>query len=248
VVAPDDGGSPAVQGSAARAKLPMLLSLAALLLLAVLATRGRSAVPRGRGLVLGALPTTTPHGVTQHVRTPKAPRLSPALGIGLSTGIVIALVAFLFGLVMVLLLLASLRLRRRRRLRLEPQPEHGEQAAGGDAGAGLTLLRGTRSALARLRQRAGGPPSDAVQQAWLALESAAAGSGTERRPDQTSTEFTSAVLAAHAVDQVALATLRGLYQRARFGLPDSVTEADAEAAIAALDRIAATLGRVEVGT
>jgi uncharacterized protein (DUF58 family) len=232
-----------------RAKLPLLLSLAVLLLVAVVATRGKTDVPHSGGLVLGTLPTTTPHGVTRHVALPRAPRaLNPALGIGLSTGIVLALVAFLFGLVMLLLLLATLRLRRRRRLRLDRLPEHGEPAVGGDDGAGLTLLRGTRSALARLRQRDGGPPSDAVQQAWLALETAAAESGTERRPDQTSTEFTSAVLAEHEVDPVALATLLGLYQRARFGLPDSVTEADAEAAIAAQDRIADTLGRVEVGT
>jgi hypothetical protein len=225
-----------------RARLPLLLSLAVLLLVAVVATRGRSAVPNKGGLVLGYLPTTTPAAVTRHFQLPKAPRqLNPALGIGLSTIIVLALIAALFGLAMVLVLLASLRFRRRRRLRLEPQPQHGEQAAGGDVGAGLTLLRGTRSALARLRQRDGGPPSDAVQQAWLALEAAAAESGTTRRPDQTSTEFTSAVLAGHDVDPDALATLRGLYQRARFGLPDSVTEADADAAIAALDRIADTL-------
>jgi hypothetical protein len=232
-----------------RAKLPLLLSLAVLLLVAVVATKGRTAVPNHGGLVLGNLPTTTPNAVTRHVTLPKAPRaLNPALGIGLSTGIVLALLAFLFGLLMVLVLLSSLRLRRRRRLRLDPLPDRGEQAVGGSGVAGLTLLRGTRFALARLRQRDGGPPSDAVQEAWLALESAAAESGTERRPDQTSTEFTSAVLAEHEVDPVALATLLGLYQRARFGLPDSVTEADAEAAIAALDRIADTLGRVEVGT
>jgi hypothetical protein len=80
-----------------------------------------------------------------------------------------------------------------------------------------------------------------VQEAWLALEEAAAECGTARRPDQTPTEFTGAVLAGHDVDPMALATLRGLYQRARFGLPGSVTEADVATAITALDRIATTL-------
>ncbi|HEX5402349.1 MAG TPA: DUF4129 domain-containing protein [Pseudonocardiaceae bacterium] len=237
-----------MRGPAAWAKLPMLLSLGVLLVVAVVATRGRSAVPHDGGLVINPLPTTTPKA-TRHLVLPHAPGpLNPAVGIGLSTGIILAMLAFLFGLGAVMVLLASLRWRRRQRLRLEPRPHHGQQAAGGEGLTGQTLLRGTRSALAQLRQRDGGPPGDAVQQAWLVLESAAADSGTERRPDQTSTEFTSAVLAAHDVDPVALATLRGLYQRARFGLPGLVTEADAEAAIAALERIAEALGQVEVST
>jgi hypothetical protein len=144
------------------------------------------------------------------------------------------------------LLLASV-LRRRRRLKLEWTSPAERTTEGGGGDTVRTLLRGTRSALDLLRRRAGGPPSDAVQQAWLALESAAAHSGTPRSPDQTPTEFTGAVLAAHAVDATAVATLRGLYQRARFGRPDTVTEADADAAIAALDRIAATLTTVPAG-
>lgn len=224
-----------------RATFPLLVSLATLLLLAVLATRGRSAVPRGRGLVFPSEPAL---GVDQApVRLPPPVPLNPVLGIGLSSTIAIALVGLLLCLGALLVVLASIRLRRRR-LELERASDHGDQAVGGDGEMVGNLLRGTRSALRRLQQRVGGPPGDAVQEAWLALEAAAAGCGTARRPDQTPTEFTGAVLAAHDVDPVALATLRGLYQRARFGVPDSVTEADAATAITALGRIADTLAGV----
>lgn len=215
----------------------MLLSLAALLLLAVLAARGGSAVPRGAGLVLGAPPTIRPPQAPP--RLPSVP-LDPVLGIGLSSAFAIALVALLVSLAALLVLLSSLRVRRRR-LAVERVPEHGDPIGGGDGEIVQNLLRGTRSASQRLKQRVGGPPGDAVEEAWLALEEAAAGCGTARRPEQTPTEFTGAVLAEHDVDPAALATLRGLYQRARFARPGVLTEADAVAAIAALDRIADTL-------
>jgi hypothetical protein len=231
-----------------RVKLPLLASLAALLLLAVLATRGRSAVPHGKGLVLG--PVSAPKAVTvAPVGVPDG-KLQTILGLGVSTVFVVALCLFLFGLAMVVVLLSAIRWRRR--VRLVRRMSHGAATADGEGDGDMTLslLRGAKSALALLRQRAGGPPADAVQQAWLELERATAEHGTTRRPEQTATEFTTAVLAAHSVDPAALATLRGLYQRARFGEPDTVTEADAAAAIAALDRIAATLAgdRAEAAT
>jgi hypothetical protein len=169
--------------------------------------------------------------------------LDTVLGVGISTVIVIALVAYLIGVILFVALLATLR-RHRRRLDLHRTATPAETDGGADGETARMLLRGTRSALARLRQRAGGPPSDAVQRAWLALEEAAAEGGTGRTPDQTPTEFTGAVLAAHDVDRTAVDTLRGLYQRARFGTPNAITESDAEAAIEALDRIAATLTAV----
>lgn len=94
-------------------------------------------------------------------------------------------------------------------------------------------------------------PHDAVVAAWVALERAAERAGTRRDPAQTPTEFTSAVLASTRVDADAVATLRGLYHRARFGeTPLGVH--DLEAARAALARIAADLatraGRPADGT
>ncbi|UKJ64788.1 DUF4129 domain-containing protein [Cellulosimicrobium cellulans] len=94
-------------------------------------------------------------------------------------------------------------------------------------------------------------PHDAVVAAWVALERAAERAGTRRDPAQTPTEFTSAVLASTRVDADAVATLRDLYHRARFGeTPLGVH--DLEAARAALARIAADLatqaGRPAGGT
>lgn len=240
------GHSARVRTGTGWARLPLLMSLAVLLLLAVLATRGGSAVPHGKGLVLlgGGPPTPTQEAGRAPVALPG--RLNPVVGVGISTIIAVALVAYLIAVIMIVVLVLSLRRIRRRRGvgRIASSSDEGTSA---DGDTTLMLLRGTRSALARLRQRAGGPPSDAVQRAWLALEDAAAECGTPRRPEQTPTEFTAEVLAANAVDEAAVDTLRGLYQRARFGRPDAVTDADADAAVAALDRIAATLGGAGAG-
>lgn len=223
-----------------RARVPLLLSLAVLLLLAVLATRGGSAVPHGTGLVLigGAGGGNAQQGAVTARSLPG--RLNPIISVGMTTVIAVALVLYLISMIMFVVLIASLR-RRRRRLDLERTTADEQTTEAVDGETARTLLRGTRSALELLRQRTGGPPSDAVQRAWLALEAAAAGSGTPRRPDQTPTEFTGAVLSAHDVDAAAVGTLRGLYQRARFGRPELVTETDADTAVAALDRIEASL-------
>ncbi|MBM7819931.1 hypothetical protein JOE63_002408 [Cellulosimicrobium cellulans] len=90
-------------------------------------------------------------------------------------------------------------------------------------------------------------PHDAVVAAWVALEHAAERAGTRRDPAQTPTEFTTAVLAGTRVDPHAVATLRGLYHRARFG-ETPLGERDLEAARAALARVAADLATRVAGT
>jgi hypothetical protein len=105
------------------------------------------------------------------------------------------------------------------------------------------MLTGARKALADLRGRPAGPPSDAVVAAWLSLEEAAASSGAPRQDHQTPTEFTGALLTRYEVDTEAAATLRGLYQRARFGAPDQVSARDAASAAEALERVVACLDR-----
>ncbi|HEX4722241.1 MAG TPA: DUF4129 domain-containing protein [Pseudonocardiaceae bacterium] len=221
-----------------RVRLLLLLSLAVLLLLAVLATRGGSAVPRGNGLVLRAPDAVR---VTQTAQVdPGQGHLNSAVTAGLTGIVAIVLLSYLVGMIVLLVMLSQIRIRRGRKMAYASGADEGD-LEGKYAASAVVLLRGARAALLNLRQRAGGPPSDAVQQAWLVLEESAAESGTARRPEQTSTEFTSAVLSEHDVDPGALATLRTLYQRARFGRPDAVTDADAERAIDALDRIADTL-------
>ena len=87
------------------------------------------------------------------------------------------------------------------------------------------------------------PPSDAVIAAWSNLEDAAARSGAPKKAHETPTEFTGALLARYEVDTAAAATLRGLYQRARFGAPGRVSAEDAEKAAEALERVVVSLER-----
>lgn len=221
-----------------RARLPLLLSLAALLLLAVVATRGRSAVPRGNGLILRG-PDAVGVTITQTAQFGGG-RQNTVITAGLTGVIALVLLAYLAGMIALVAVLTTIR-RKARRTPYRRAGLADDETEGSAAASAVALLRGARAALLDLRQRTGGPPSDAVIRAWLGLEESAAECGTERRPDQTSTEFTADVLAAHDVDPGALTTLRSLYQRARFGEPDTVTERDVDAAVTALDRIADTL-------
>ncbi|WP_053205864.1 DUF4129 domain-containing protein [Jiangella muralis] len=108
-----------------------------------------------------------------------------------------------------------------------------------DEAAGLR--EGARSAATALA----GPAPDAaaaVVAAWLALESAAAGSGAPRDPAQTPTEFTAALLRRHHADEDAVATLLGLYHRARFAARPDLGPDDVAAARRALDLVVGTIG------
>ncbi len=85
------------------------------------------------------------------------------------------------------------------------------------------LRHGARTALELLDEIP--DPQDAVIRSWLALEEAAAASGIPRRPADSPTEFTGAVLTSTAAEPVAVTRLLRLYQRARFsthpvGLPE----------------------------
>ncbi|MGQ0840796.1 DUF4129 domain-containing protein [Actinokineospora sp.] len=223
-----------------RSRLPALLVVAALLVLAVVAARGESAIPKGSALgPRPDPPESTPGdtGIGDGTRNPILDLIS-----GISTGILLLLIVamLLIGLAGILAALAGIG-RRRRLLLPVPTLEH---ADGVEPSSGVTvrdLFVAARRARHELSRRAGGPPADAIVAAWLVLEDAAAAHGVRRAAHQTPTEFTGDVLAAHAVDGVALGELRRLYQRARFGEPGAVTDADAEAARDALLRVEGSL-------
>ena len=115
------------------------------------------------------------------------------------------------------------RARPRRQLQLDTEPATvptGPVAAEADA---EVMRRGARTALQLLDEIP--DPQDAVIRSWLALEQAAAASGIPRRPADSPTEFTGAVLASTAAEPAAVTLLLSLYQRARFsahpvGLPE----------------------------
>jgi hypothetical protein len=83
-------------------------------------------------------------------------------------------------------------------------------------------------------------PGDAVIAAWVALEDEAALQGSGRAPAQTATEFTSVLLAHTPAPPDAVATLRGLYHRARF-TSRPVTADDVLRARESLGRVAKAL-------
>ena len=76
------------------------------------------------------------------------------------------------------------------------------------------LRRGVAAAQRHLEEIA--DPDNAIIEAWLALEAAAASSGVQRAPAETPTEFTGEVLRSTAADPAAVSRLLTLYHRARF--------------------------------
>jgi len=98
------------------------------------------------------------------------------------------------------------------------------------------LRRGVRAAQRHLDEIV--DPDNAIIEAWLALEAAAASSGVQRGPAETPTEFTGDVLRATAADPGAVSRLLTLYHRARFAAT-GVTRAD----VAEAGRCLAALAR-----
>ena len=219
-------------------RLATVCALAGLLLLAVVVARGTSAVPtapRDIGIEWQA-PTRTDTGAD--VDTPEPPadmaQFTDEPDQARTGSLVIVLVLILLA---VLIMLAGV-VRNRRRTRVWAG------IVDTDEGLDTSLPTRLRDAVARAgaglaaSERAGGPPGDAVVAAWLTLEQAAAREGTGRAPHQTPTEFTAVLLGEYTSDETALAELRGLYQRARFGTAP-LTDDDVRRAREALDRVLA---------
>lgn len=217
-----------------RSRLVATLTVAALLLLTVVVARGPSAIRPG---VLD--PMERGQSRPEYAGPERA---GPDLlgGIGRIGMVVLLTVMVLFVIVMVLTALQ--RARRRRRGVGLARPRLADLSTADPADPSAVQLRGAvRDARAELRRRAGGPPADAVIAAWVRLERLAATAGSARAAHQTPTEFTSALLTRHGVDEPAVAALRGLYHRARFGPAGALGAADAVAAGDALDGIESAL-------
>jgi hypothetical protein len=223
-------------------RVAALCAVAALLLFAVVVARGKSAmpgslqnVPLERGT--GARP---PGGGAGLERGTSKLNIVDELQL-IQTSFVIA--AMILLLIAFAALIRRLQRMRRRPMRLGVGVGEAEEEIGAlEPTMRARLHRAAQQARADLTARSGGLLSDAVVAAWLRLEEAAAHEGAGRAPHQTATEFTTALLSRYAADEAALTELRRLYQRARFGPPGKVTEADADAAIDALDRILHALG------
>jgi Na+-transporting methylmalonyl-CoA/oxaloacetate decarboxylase gamma subunit len=209
----------------------LLFAAAASLLLVVVAARGRSPVPSElndlrieRGLP-GVLSGARSVGVHVNPDADVDPALAAKVVVGLL--VVLCVMAVVFSVLSFL---------RRRRLLGVGKVVESVEAPALDSVPRFRLKEAVEQARDVLA-REGGRPGDAVIAAWVTLENA---TEHRRQPHETATEFTVALLTEEHADEAALAELRTLYQRARFG-HDDVDAGSATRARAALDRILATI-------
>lgn len=169
----------------------------------------------------------------------QAPPLSQAGPIQQWIGWVLASLLGLAVLAGLIYLARSLwRRRPRRAVVIEQKPDStpaGVIAAEPDLPA---LLRGAEAAESILAETSG-VPRDLILRCWLALEEAAGVSGAPRKPSDSPTEFTAAVLRSTRSDPVSIDTLLHLYHLARFS-SHQITDDDVRAGRAAVVRLAAT--------
>lgn len=218
----------------------MVVGVAVLLLVAALSATSDSAVEVGQGWVPGARQPPAAQETDAPMRRDdyeSPPAVRAVAAVGLMLLLVTVFLVSLLGLVAVLLSVRFGWRRREKREGIVPL-EAPEEGSTSDVDV---IRRAAGGALDRLAARPGGDPGDAVVQAWLMLEAAAAECGLGRQPHQTPTEFTMAVLAGLDVDADALDRLRRVYQRARFST-HPVTDEDVNTARNALRRVVADLG------
>ena len=217
-------------------RVAALCAVAALLLFAIVSARGKSAVPGS----LREVPLERGLGY-QGIRrrdawTRTCSRSTSPTSSGSSNTLFI-IIAMMLLLVAFAMFIRRLQRRRRRPIRLGVGLEDIDEEIGAlEISTPMRLRRAAQRARDELAGRSGGLLGDAIVAAWLRLEEAAAHEGAGRKPHETATESTTALLARYTTSEPALDELRELYQRARFG-PPGLGDADADAALAALDRI-----------
>lgn len=218
-------------------RIAVLCAVGALLLFAVVSARGKSAVPGSLRDIQLERGLPDPPGINGVPPDENAYKVDVVDELQLvQAAIVIA--AMILLLIAFAVLIRRLQQLRRRPLRLGVGVEEPDEEIGAlESHLQMRLRRAAETARTELAARAGGPPGDAVIAAWLRLEETAEHEGAGRKPHETATEFTTTLLARYTTSEPALDELRVLYQRARFGRPGEVTEADVSAAIGALDRI-----------
>ncbi len=148
--------------------------------------------------------------------------------IGITLSVVFALIALLA------VVYAANSLRYRNRWRDSKAP-HYYLLPESDAADVPAVQEGLELARKRLVDTV--EPADAVIAAWIAMEDAAEASGIARRPSQTPTEFTVAVLDVTGVEGEPARRLLGVYHRARFS-NRAVDDDDVRTALECLDRLA----------
>ncbi len=223
-----------------RTRLPALLGIAALLVLAAVVARGRSAVPVGVSRPLFDWLRFPNIEFTGGVAS--SGRGSPVGDGGWAAWIGWAVLLLPVLMLAVAIVVALIFAWRRVGA---PTPVRRDSDETGYPGTDFReqWLPAAEKARDALNRHAGGPPSDAVIAAWLELEQVAADTGTALRAHQTPTEFTTGLIIEHRVLDQPLDTLRRLYQRARFGPDGTVQQRHADEARRALNEIVGALTR-----
>ncbi|QAY71017.1 DUF4129 domain-containing protein [Xylanimonas protaetiae] len=222
-----------------RRLLPVIGVVALLAAVVVAAATGSGWTMIPPGAQLAVEPAVAPPPPTPLPTLSPGPADPHDTGIDWLLGVLVAL-----AIVLLLLVLAATARRVgawRRAEKIEPvDVDHLESGLGmpGSAIDLPVLADAVDAALARLDAAA--TPTDAVVAAWVSLEDAAATHGWERHPSETSTEFTSRLLGVSPAPAPHTATLRGLYQQARF-TTHPVAPGDVARARTALEAIARAL-------
>ncbi|MCL1870661.1 MAG: DUF4129 domain-containing protein [Promicromonosporaceae bacterium] len=218
--------------------------LAGVLVLLALVVVGAATGPAWQlGGTAPSLAPVSPPPVAQ-APPPTLPPVTPHPGEGAALGRWLAGILVAVAAVAIFFLVRAVvrRIRAWERAPVEPPADGGALAPGALLAGNLVdvpvLADAVDLALARLD--AATTPHDAVVAAWVALEDAATRHGWERQPYETSTEFAGRLLDVSPAPSRHTATLRRLYQHARF-TTHPVTSDQVAQARTALEAIARAL-------
>ncbi|NJC22838.1 hypothetical protein BJ994_001914 [Arthrobacter pigmenti] len=163
-----------------------------------------------------------------------------------SSGNNVAFLAFAIILLAIAFFLIRFLLSLRgERYRTEDQPDYLDEHTSPEARE--SVRRSVVVGLESAEDALSGPSAsrDAVIACWLALEGATAAAGTPRKRQETTSEYTTRVLATFRAASDDVAFLQRLYHRARFGGHSStaISDAELERARGALRSITVAVGR-----
>ncbi len=199
-----------------RTRVPALVAVGALVVLAGVVARGSSAVPTGEPKPLFGwikMPAFLRFRLDdEHGRTRPATHGGVWVAVIDWAVLLLPLIALL-----VVIALAVIMSVRARKLGVPTPVKNRSSGPGVDGERAGALLRAVHAAERALDEHEGGPPGDAV------------------------IAFTDALVSEHADIQRAATRLRALYHRARFGRPGAVGQRDADAARQALNDIRQSL-------
>ncbi len=241
-MAGDTGPAPPGSTRSAGGGLALVAAVAVVLALAVLTAGAAGPAPRDPSsrIAVDTAPLPTPSPTPTRTAASQEQSVAEPVTVEVSAGQMVLVGAVL----MVALAALLLRPGSGGRAPVRPVPAAHPGGAVGAPGAELRPLEGAvEDAASQLARPGSRSTQDAVIACWLRLEEGAAAAGTARRPAQTPTEFTAAVLAGATGPgdaEVAVRDLLHLYHRARFG-SRPLEEGAAERAAADLDRIRAGL-------